>query len=89
MSREWAEAAILVLTILFAGMAAAAETALTALSAAAVHNLQERGGVGKAIAYLRRDPNRFLTTVLIINSTSLIIASSVATLLFTRLLPSP
>src|SRR5438309_1137275 len=70
-------------------MAAAAETSLTALSPAAVHTLQERGGVGKAIAYLRADPNRFLTTVLIINSTSLIIASSVATLLFTALLPSP
>src|SRR5437588_5408127 len=66
-------------------MSAAAETSFTALSAVAVHQLEERGGVGKVIAYLRHDPNRFLTTVLIISSTSLIVASSMATLLFTSL----
>jgi CBS domain containing-hemolysin-like protein len=88
-STAWIEGVVLVLTIILAATAAAAETALTALSPAAVHNLQERGSVGRAIAYLRRDPNRFLTTVLIINSSSLIVASSVATLLFTRALPSP
>lgn len=89
MSGQWVEGLVLVLTILLAGMAAAAETALTALSPAAVHTLEERGGVGKAIAYLRRDPNRFLTTILIVNSTSLIVASSVATILFTSLWASP
>ncbi len=70
-------------------MSAAAETALTALSPATIHLLEERGGVGKVIAYLRNDPNRFLTTILIINSTSLIVASSMATLLFHALLPPP
>jgi CBS domain containing-hemolysin-like protein len=88
-SIQWVEGVVLVLTILLAGMAAAAETALTALSAAAVHTLEERGGVGKIIAHLRHDPNRFLSTILIVNSTSLIIASSMATLLFTALWPSP
>lgn len=83
------EGIILVLTILFAAMAAAAETSLTALSPATVRALEDRGGVGKTIAYLRHDPNRFLTTILIVNSTSLIIASSMATLLFTSVLPSP
>jgi putative hemolysin len=86
---NWAEVLVLVLTIFLAGMAAAAETALTALSAATVRSMEERGGVGAAIAYLRHDPNRFLSTILIINSTSLIIASSMATLLFTKLFPSP
>jgi putative hemolysin len=86
---QWVEGIVLVLTILFAGMAAAAETALTALSPVAVHTLQERGGVGKAIAYLRHDPNRFLSTILIVNSSSLIIASSVATLLFHELWGDP
>ncbi len=89
MSIAWIEAIILVLTILFAGMAAAAETALTGLTPAAVHNLEERGGVGRSIAYLRKDPNRFLTTILIVNSTSLIVSSSVATLLFDQILPRP
>jgi CBS domain containing-hemolysin-like protein len=88
-SAEWIEAIVLVLTILFAGMAAAAETALTGLTPAAVHNLEERGGVGRSIAYLRKDPNRFLSTILIVNSTSLILASSVATILFDQVLPRP
>jgi magnesium and cobalt exporter, CNNM family len=88
-SIQWVEGIILVLTILFAGMAAAAETALTGLTPAAVHTLEERGGVGRSIAYLRKDPNRFLTTILIVNSTSLIVSSSVATLLFDQILPKP
>jgi CBS domain containing-hemolysin-like protein len=70
-------------------MAAAAETALTGLTPAAVRTLEERGGVGKSIAYLRKDPNRFLSTILIVNSTSLIVSSSVATLLFDQVLPKP
>jgi len=86
---EWIEGAILVLTIILAAMAAAAETALTALNPVAVHTLEERGGVGRIIARLRNDPNRFLSTILIVNSSSLIITSSMATLLFTQLLPSP
>ncbi|MGH2447519.1 MAG: hemolysin family protein [Chloroflexota bacterium] len=89
MTSQWVEAGILVLSILLAAMAAAAETALTALSPVVVHSLEERGGVGQAIAFLRRDPNRFLSTILIVNSTSLIVASSVATLLFTSLWPTP
>lgn len=89
MNAQWVEGAVLVLTIFLAAMAAAAETALTALSPAVVRTLEERGGVGRAIAYLRKDPNRFLSTILIVNSSSLIIASSVATLLFTSVLQSP
>ncbi|MBV9279418.1 MAG: DUF21 domain-containing protein, partial [Chloroflexi bacterium] len=82
MSTHWVEGFVLVLAILLAAMSAAAETALTALSPAVVHMFEERGGVGKIISYLRRDPNRFLTTILIVNSSSLIVASSMATLLF-------
>jgi Mg2+/Co2+ transporter CorB len=70
-------------------MSAAAETALTALSPAQIHNLEQHGGVGQVIAYLKRDPNRFLSTILIISSTSLIVTSSMATLLFKDLLPLP
>jgi len=83
------EVIVLVLALILAAMSAAAETAFTALTPAAIHTLQERGGAGKIIAYLRGDPNRFLSTILIISSTSLIVASSMATLLFPVILPSP
>lgn len=78
------EVVILVLALVLAAMSAAAETALTALSPATIHMLEERGGIGTIIANLRHDPNRFLSTILIISSSSLIVASSMATLLFSR-----
>jgi len=83
------EGILLVITVITAAMSAAAETALTALSPAQIHSLEQHGGVGQVIAYLKRDPNRFLSTILIISSTSLIVTSSMATLLFKDLLPSP
>ena len=89
MNAHWVEGILLVLSVLLAAMSAAAETALTALSPATIHLFEERGGVGKLVAHLRRDPNRFLSTILIISSTSLIIASSMATLLAKDLLSAP
>lgn len=88
MDIHWIEAIILVLTLILAGMSAAAETAFTALPPSTLHSLEERGGVGKIIAYLKRDPNRFLNTILIVSSTSLVVTSSMATLLFS-VWPSP
>jgi putative hemolysin len=85
----WIEGLVLVLTILLAAMSAAAETAFTALSPSNIHGLEQRGGVGKVIGHLRRDPNRFLATILVVSSTSLIVASSMATLLFTSLWERP
>lgn len=89
MNAHWAEGVALVLFMFLAAMSAAAETALTALNPAAIHLLEARGGVGKLVASLRRDPNRFLSTILIISSTSLIVASSMATLLAKDLVPAP
>lgn len=83
------EVLILVLTIMLAAMAAAAETALTALSPALVRTLEERSRSGRIIAYLKHDPNRFLSTILVVNSSSLIVASSMATLIFTSALSAP
>jgi putative hemolysin len=45
--------------------------------------------VGRIIAYLKHEPNRFLSTILVVSSTSLIVTSSMATLLLGDLLPSP
>lgn len=89
MTIYWVEGVLLVLTLILAAMSAAAETAFTALSPATIHTLEERGGVGKVIAYLKREPNRFLNTILIVSSTSLIVTSSMATLLLQAVLPSP
>ncbi len=89
MNTQWVEGFILFLSLILAAMSAAAETALTALSPAVLHTMQEQGGVGKIIAALRRDPNRFLTTILIVSSTSLIVSSSMATLLLAGALPKP
>jgi putative hemolysin len=86
---EWIEGIVLILSLILAAMSAAAETAFTALPPATIHTLEERGGVGRIIAYLKHEPNRFLSTILIVSSTSLIITSSMATLLLAKLLPSP
>jgi CBS domain containing-hemolysin-like protein len=88
-STPWVEGIVLILTLALAAMSAAAETAFTALSPSNIHSMEGRGGVGKVIAHLRRDPNRFLSTILLVSSTSLIVASSMATLLFTSLWPRP
>lgn len=89
MNIHWVEGTILAVTLVMAAMSAAAETAFTALSPATIHMLEERGGVGRVIAYLKHEPNRFLFTILIVSSTSLIVTSSMATLLLKDLLPSP
>jgi putative hemolysin len=86
---QWIEGIVLVLTIVLASMSAAAETAFTALSPSTIHTLEQQGGVGKVIGHLRRDPNRFLSTILVVSSTSLIVASSMATLLFTSIWERP
>jgi CBS domain containing-hemolysin-like protein len=83
------EIVALIVTFLFAASSAAAETAFTALTPVMLRRLEEHGRVGRVIAGLRNDPNRFLTTILVISSSSLIIASSVATLLLTDILPRP
>lgn len=78
----------LVIALILAAMSAAAETALTAISPSVLHTLAQQSRAGRIIAYLKRDPSRFLSTILIVNSTSLIVASSMATLI-TRDLPGP
>ncbi|MBV8193892.1 MAG: DUF21 domain-containing protein, partial [Candidatus Dormibacteraeota bacterium] len=63
-------------------MASGTETALTSVGRLRVRYLAEEGSRSAAILQrLQRDPNRFLSTVLLINTVALIIASSSTTLL--------
>jgi putative hemolysin len=87
---SWIELAILIICLILAALASSAETALTAVSRLTLRTLEERNSAaGRAVAYLRQDPTLFLSTILIVNSVALIVASSAATLLFVRYLPSP
>src|SRR2546426_5180189 len=63
-------------------MAASAETSLTSISRVRLRQLVEQK-VPSAIVIerLHRDPNAYLSTILIVNTVAIIVASSAATLL--------
>ncbi len=76
---------ILVVALILCAIASAAETSLTSLSRIKLKNLVEEGDT-KAIDidHLLADPNTFLSTILIVNSVAVIVASSMATVLALR-----
>ncbi|GAC1657908.1 MAG: hemolysin family protein [Candidatus Dormibacteraceae bacterium] len=79
---SWAEVVVLVVCVFLAAMASGTETALTSVNRLRVRHLAEDGSPRAAILQrLQNDPNRFLSTVLVVNTFSLIIASASATLL--------
>jgi len=89
-SSSWVELAILVACILLAALASGAETALTALPRITARSLEESDtAAGKAVSQLRHDPSLFLSTILIINSVALIVASSVGTIMLIGIFGSP
>lgn len=89
-SSSWIELAILIACLFLAAFASAAETALTALGRLTARSMEERNTpASRAVGYLRHDPSLFLSTILIINSAALIVASSMGTLVLTHNLPSP
>jgi|BEDMetMinimDraft_2_1075160.scaffolds.fasta_scaffold02487_3 putative hemolysin len=86
---RWVEILILVLCLLIAAISAAAETALTSVSRIRVRYLAEEGSRQAAILQrLRENPNQFLTTILVTNTVSIIVASIAATLLISSIFPS-
>lgn len=88
-SAGWIELVVLVLCLFLAAFASGAETALTAIGRLTARSLEERNTpASRAVAYLRHDPSLFLSTILIINSVALIVASSVGTLLLVHALGS-
>jgi putative hemolysin len=88
-SGDWTLLFILVLALIVAAMAAAAETALTSVNRIRLRNLQEEGDKkAKRILRLIEQPQIFLSTILAASNLAIIVASSVATLLAINLFSS-
>lgn len=83
-----AELALLIACVVLASLASATETALTSVGRLRVRHLAEEGSrSARILQRLHEQPNRFLSTVLIVNTVALIMASSAATLLGLTFLP--
>jgi len=78
----WIEIVIIVIALVLAATAASAETSLTSISRVRLRQLVEQK-VQRAVLIerLHRDPNAYLSTILIVNTVAIIVASSAATLL--------
>ncbi|HEX4213390.1 MAG TPA: hemolysin family protein [Candidatus Dormibacteraeota bacterium] len=85
----WGEVALLVACVVIASVASATETALTSVGRFRVRHLAEEGSrSGLILERLHQDPNRFLSTVLVVNTVALILASFATTLLSVRYVPA-
>lgn len=81
--------ALLAVLVVLSGLCSSSETAITSLGRTRLKLLAEQQqDKAKALITLAEDPNRLITTVLILNNLVNVAASSVATLLFLRLLPA-
>ncbi len=78
----WLQLVILIVALILCAMASAAETSFTSISRIKLRNLVEEGDAQAAeIDKLLANPNVFLSTILIVNSVAVIVASSMATVL--------
>lgn len=78
----WIEFIIIVVALVLAAFAASAETSLTSISRVRLRHLCEEGNPrAQMIEKLHKDPNAYLSTILILNTVAIIVASSAATLL--------
>ena len=79
--QHWIELIAIVVCFILAGLASGTETALTSVGRLRVRYLAEEGSrAARILQKLQRDPNRFLSTVLLVNTVALIVASSTTTL---------
>ncbi|MBV8822071.1 MAG: DUF21 domain-containing protein, partial [Ktedonobacteraceae bacterium] len=78
----WLQITILLVALLLCAVASATETAFTSISRIKLKNMAEEGNQ-QAIEVERilANPNRFLSTILVVNSVAVIVASSMATVL--------
>jgi putative hemolysin len=80
--QEWMEIVLMIVGFVLASLASGTETALTSVGRLRVRFLAEQGSQAAAILQrLRADPNRFLSTVLFVNTLALIVASTATALL--------
>jgi CBS domain containing-hemolysin-like protein len=80
--QELIEVVVLVVCFFVAALASGTETALTSVGRLRVRFLAEQGSQAAGILQrLRADPNRFLSTVLFVNTLALIVASTATALL--------
>ncbi len=85
----WLQLFILIVALILCGIASASETALTSVSRIKLKNMVEDGDEKAAeIERLLAEPNAFLSTILIVNSVAVIVASSMATVLALRFSPT-
>lgn len=85
----WGGIIALVVSLFLAALASSAETAFTSVSRIKIKNLAEHGNArAQQIEKLLAEPNRFLSTILVINSVAVIVASSAATGITVQLWPS-
>jgi CBS domain containing-hemolysin-like protein len=81
----WLQLFIMIVALILCGIASASETALTSVSRIKLKNMVEEGDKKAAeIEHLLAQPNSFLSTILIVNSVAVIVASSMATVLALR-----
>ncbi len=84
--QTWLQLIILLVSLFLCAMAAAAETAFTSISRIKLKNLVEEGDrQAILIDHQLANPNKLLSTILVVNSVAVIIASSMATVLALRL----
>lgn len=77
----------LIICLALSSFANGAETALTSVTRARSSTMLDQGVKGSEdVAFLIKDPNRFLSAILIVNSVAIIVASTLATLLLVNLL---
>ena len=82
----WIELVIILVALVVAALAASAETSLTSISRVRLRRLvEEKVPQAIVIERLHKDPNAYLSTILIANTVAIIVASSAATLLSLRL----
>jgi len=79
-SDDWWRLLFLALLLLVAAFASGSETALTSVGKLRIRHLMEQNVPGsRYVDVLFRDPNQFLTAILILNMVAIIVASGVAT----------
>ena len=85
----WLQLAILIVSLFLCAFASAAETSLTSISRIKLKNLVEEGDKRAIeIEKLLSNPNEVLSTILIVNSVAVIVASSMSTVLALRFSPN-